>query len=77
MIGYIENLRKRPEPERRRAVLWISLSITGAIALVWGIALAMRISAGEFPPKSDSASDAPSVGETISTFFDQIKKAAQ
>ncbi len=76
MLRYIENLRAKPESERRKAVLWISVSITGAIALAWIVSLAMRMNAGDFSFKrAPDAAAGPSLSETFSTFFDEVGKS--
>ncbi|MEK7607574.1 MAG: hypothetical protein AAB484_01425 [Patescibacteria group bacterium] len=74
MFQYLEKLRKKPEGDRRKVVLWISLGITVAIALIWGITLTFRIDNTDFSFADDAASDKkiPSLTETFSNFMDQV-----
>ncbi|MBX4209297.1 hypothetical protein KW799_01175 [Candidatus Parcubacteria bacterium] len=73
MLDYLENLRKKPEPERRKAVLVMSIGITIVIALVWGAFLGMRMNAGDFAIKSDpTKKGVPTIKETFSNIVDQI-----
>lgn len=70
MLGYIEQLRKRPEPQKRKAVLFWSLTITLGIAIIWGIWLFMRISGTDFSFKTNAA--IPSLSQTFSGVIDQF-----
>ena len=77
MFKYLEKLRKKPEGERRKTVLLISLGITLTIALVWVISVSFRIGGTDFSFKnkdSDKVSDdkIPSLSETFSNFMDQV-----
>ena len=78
MLKFIESLRQKPVSERRKAVLWISISITGAIAAIWIVVLAMRMHAGDFSFKKSTDTDAvPSLSDTFSTFFDEVGKSIE
>ncbi len=75
MLDYIEKLRKKPERERRRAALVIALVVTIAIALIWGVAMAMRISAMDFSiPQNPADRTMPSLSETLSSFGGEMSK---
>ena len=74
MFDYIEKLRKKPEAEKRKAALLISICVTLVIALIWGGMFAMRISSEGFSNAAGSSSgDAPSLGQSFSNFTDQVK----
>lgn len=72
MFSYIDKLRKKPEPERRKAVLVISVAITLCIAIVWGIGLSYRISHKGFDTEADASTE--TLKETFSNFFDGVSK---
>lgn len=72
MFKYLENLRKKPEPERRKAVIFISVSITLVILIVWGIALGVRVGHTDFSFDVSPDWEMPSLKETFSNFVDQI-----
>jgi len=73
MFDYIDKLRKKPEPERKKSIILISLGITLVIAIIWGIAFGMRISSTSFAFNTDKIkSDVPSLVDTFSNFFNQI-----
>jgi hypothetical protein len=73
MFQYLEQLRKKPEGERRKAVLLISLCVTLLIALVWGVTLWLRIGNTDFSFQDTTPkNDVPSLGQTFSNFMDQI-----
>ncbi|HVU06366.1 MAG TPA: hypothetical protein VHE10_01030 [Candidatus Paceibacterota bacterium] len=70
MFEYFENLRKKPEAERRKAVVLISLAITLAIGLIWGAFLYMRISVTDFSfPSDQAAKGMPGFGRIFSDFM--------
>jgi hypothetical protein len=81
MFKYLESLRAKPESERRRAVLWISITITAIIFIIWGVALGMRMNAGSFSFKNtniDASSTAPdisNIGSSFSNFWKGITGA--
>lgn len=74
MFNYFERLRKLPEPERRRKAFSIALFVTLAIAVVWGGALAWRISGTDFSFKDEfpGKGAVPSFSETLSNFGDRV-----
>ncbi len=75
MFQYFENLRKKPEGERRRVVLVISLSITLIIAAIWATTLALRIKSTDFSLNGKvSEKDSPGLRETFSNFFQGMKE---
>lgn len=71
MLNYIENLRKKPEAERRKKVFVISLTITFAIAVVWGVSLFIY-KKGMPEVKEATLANMPSLKETFAAFGDQI-----
>jgi len=77
MLDYLENLRNRPEAERRKAVLKISLFITLGIALIWGVAMYMKVSRMDFST-GEKVDSVPSLTDTFSnikgTFKDIFRK---
>ncbi len=79
MLNYLDKLRKKPEPERRKAVLWISIWVTLVIALVWGAVTAMRIASADFSINADTPTgdNTPSLADTFSNFFHEIDKLTQ
>ncbi len=73
MFQYLEQLRKKPEGQRRKAVLLISLCVTLLIALIWGVTLWLRIGSTDFSFQDQAPkTDVPSLGQTFSNFMDQI-----
>jgi hypothetical protein len=54
MFHYLENLRKKPEYERRKALVIISLSITIVIGVIWAVLLFIRIKHTDFSLKSEA-----------------------
>lgn len=78
MFKYIENLRKKPEPERKRAVLWLSVWVTLFIAIVWGVFMAMRVSTTDFSLKPDPVeNDAPNLTDTFTNFMNIVDQQTQ
>jgi hypothetical protein len=74
MLHYLENLRKLPEPERKKAVLKLSLTITLVIVAIWTITLWIRIARTDFSFNTDGLNkNVPSLKETLSGFSDQIQ----
>ncbi len=76
MLNYLENLRKRPEAERRRKVFTISLLITLIIASIWGVSLFIY-KKGMPVAKEGTPSNIPSLSDTFSAFGSQIQKIFQ
>ncbi|HEU5114311.1 MAG TPA: hypothetical protein VFT82_00935 [Candidatus Paceibacterota bacterium] len=73
MLDYLEKLRKKPEPERRKAAFLIALSVTLAVALIWGIGLMFRIQSTNFTFVDNSPEKSmPSFKQTMSNFIDQV-----
>jgi hypothetical protein len=73
MFQYFENLRKKPEQERRRAVFMISLYITLAIAVVWVIITSIRVVHTDFSFDTKAVDkNMPSLGETFNKFKDRL-----
>lgn len=76
MLDYLESLRKRPEPERKKAVLKISLSVTIVIVLVWGAFIYMRVSHTDFSFDSKKFdTEAPDFKAAVSNFIDGMSAA--
>lgn len=73
MLNYLENLRKKPEAERKRKVFVISLMFTLVVAIIWGVSLFIY-KKGMPAVKEGVASNIPSISETFSAFGDQIQK---
>jgi len=48
MFSYIEKLRKKPEPQRNRDVLILSLVITAVIAVFWFMYISYRVESFDF-----------------------------
>jgi hypothetical protein len=48
MFTFIAKMRNKPEGEKRKFAIIVSLSITAVIALLWLVSLIMRINAGGF-----------------------------
>ena len=75
MFDYIDKLRKKPEPERRKTVLFISIGVTLVVAIIWGVAIGMRISGTNFTIDQEKMKeDVPSLVDTFSNFFNQVEK---
>lgn len=73
MFQYLENLRKKPEDERRKTVFMISLYITLAIAVFWVIITSIRFVQTDFSFDTTAVdSTLPSLGETFNTFKERI-----
>lgn len=76
MFQYLEKLRRKPEAERRKTVLLISLGVTLIIALVWAVTLSFRLKGADFSiedqNKSKTSNETPSLKETFSGFMDQV-----
>lgn len=80
MLNYLERLRNKPEHERRKAVLRISVVATLIIAAIWGALTAMRVSSTDFSIKSDGPSwhdNMPSLADTFSNFFKEMKRLTE
>jgi hypothetical protein len=74
MLHYIENLRKKPEHVRRKAVFAISVSISSFILIIWLVTLFIRIKHTDFSLKdTNNDSNNPSLKETFSNFFGGVK----
>lgn len=73
MFKYLEKLRNKPEGERRKTVIFISIGITSLIAVIWLITITFRIGGTNFSFDA-SANDkkTPSLTETFSGFIDQV-----
>ena len=73
MLDYIEKLRNKPDPEKRKAILLISLCITLCIAAIWGVFLFMRVSTMDFSIKDDQVTKSmPSFWQSLTGFSDKI-----
>lgn len=73
MFQYLENLRKKPEPERKKAVFLISLYITLGIAIIWGISTSIKVSGTNFDFDTSAIDKKmPSLGETFDSFTDKL-----
>ncbi|MDO8579651.1 MAG: hypothetical protein Q7R72_02145 [bacterium] len=77
MFQYLEKLRKKPEGERRKTVLLISLGVTLIIALIWIITITSRIGSTNFSLEDETGNEkigekVPSLTETFSNFMDQV-----
>jgi len=73
IIEYLENLRKRPERERRNAVLKISFLVTLIIVAIWAIGLSLRIDDTDFSfQNKEDRQETPRLTETFSKFIDQV-----
>lgn len=76
MLNYIDKLRKKSEPERRRAVLFISLGITLCIAILWGISFGFKLSSSDVIFNTDKVKqDSPSLTDTFSSFFEELNRS--
>jgi hypothetical protein len=73
MFEYFEDLRKKPEPEKKRAVFKLSLLITLGILIIWIVALSLRISQTDFSfGQGRDVKDMPSITDTLKTFFGRV-----
>jgi hypothetical protein len=73
MFEYFAQLRKLPEPARRKKALLISLSVTLLIAAIWVVFLFIRVDNGMFTDKdSGGESGSPGIIETFSDFFSKV-----
>jgi len=73
MFQYLEKLRNKPEGERKKSVLLISLLVTLFIFLVWAATLSFRIGKTDFTFDSETNDKKmPSLVETFSGFIDQV-----
>lgn len=76
LFTYFDNLRKKPEAERRKIVFRISLCITLCIALVWGVTLSFRITHTDFSFAAPHfTEEGPGISETFSEIFGRMKSA--
>ena len=76
MYEYFAQLRKLPEPARRKRALLISLAVSLLILAVWGVSIYIRVSEGKFFAKEEEVSrekNAPGIVETFSSFFTGVK----
>jgi hypothetical protein len=73
MLHYLENLRKKPEADRRKAIFMVSLSTTLIIAIIWIIITSIRIAHTDFSfDTSGIDTRVPSIGETFNKFVDRM-----
>jgi hypothetical protein len=73
MFQYLEKLRRKPEAERKKIVLLMSLCITFIIALIWVTTLSFRVGETDFSIKKEATNkEVPSLKETFSNFIDQV-----
>ncbi len=72
MFQYLENLRKKPEGARKRAVLTISISIVGIIFIIWAVTLSFRIKHTDFSWNT-AKEGGSTIKETFSSFFGGMK----
>ena len=73
MLQYLENLRKKPEAERRKAVFLMSLLITLVIAIVWGILTSIRVAHTDFSFDTSGIDEKiPSLGDTFNNLVDRM-----
>lgn len=77
MLNYLEKLRQRPEAERRKKVLGISVGVTLAIALVWGVFMVMRITGTNFSFIDKAPADMPNLGQTFSNIAETMSGIMQ
>lgn len=74
MLEYLENLRKKPEAERRKSVFVISFSLTFIIALIWLGSLFVQNKVKTSTLNMEVVSRTmPSIKDTFTGFFDTIK----
>jgi flagellar basal body-associated protein FliL len=75
MFEYFAQLRKLPEPARRKKALLISVLITLLIMVVWGVFLYHRVDNGMFSAgeqKTSAEKDSPGIIATFASFFDGV-----
>jgi len=72
MLSYLEELRRRPEHERRRVILVWTISITVLIVLLWLSTLKSSISA-ELQEESYAKSPFGEIKKTIGGAWGKIK----
>lgn len=73
MFEYLENLRKRPEPERKRAVMKIASVITLVIVVIWSTTLWIRVKKTDFSLEESPASkNMPSLFDSFSIFKERM-----
>jgi flagellar basal body-associated protein FliL len=72
MFDKIENLRKKPEDEKKKVVLWISLGITLFIFIIWLFVFINSIKKTEDKPISEENTPLKNLTETFSHFLDKV-----
>jgi hypothetical protein len=75
MFEYFAQLRKLPEPARRKRALLIASIVTFLIAAIWAGLLYARINNGMFTKAEDEVvaeKETPGIVETFSNFFSGI-----
>jgi len=73
MFQYFENLRKKPEAHRRKAVFLISLYSTLVIAIIWAILTSVRVAHMDFSfDTSDLHKKIPTIGETFKNLVNRM-----
>ncbi|MBI5134030.1 MAG: hypothetical protein HZA81_01430 [Candidatus Taylorbacteria bacterium] len=76
MLDYLENLRRKPEPERKKAIFRISFSVTLAVLAVWGAYISLRVSRTDFAfDASKVGYEAPDLRSAFSDFIDGLSAA--
>lgn len=81
MLDYIEKLRKKPERERRKLVLAVSVVIVAVIFAAWSVSVVVKIKSGGLSLIEDGAGKAEvrerlaSVREAWARFMDQAGSA--
>ncbi len=75
MYEYFAQLRKLPEPMRRKKALLISILVTLVIMIIWGSFLYYRVNNGMFSAgehKTSVEKDAPGIIATFTNFFNNV-----
>ena len=77
MLDAIENLRKKPENEKKKIVLWVSVGITLIIFIIWLFVFINSIKKTEDKPITKDSSPLKDLKETFSHFLDKVSGSSE
>jgi uncharacterized membrane protein len=75
LLKQIETLRSRPEAERKKAALRLSITFTAVIVILWLGLVFVKTAQKDLVSKSNSAtSTTPGISQMVSSFYDSVSR---